>query len=497
MDEDLIRENMRRNRQDPPAWKRELLRQIDSLARMREVQDVFRKHVQTVAQELAEKYHANKSTGPKELLGPGPGLTLPEKFFILAAFHDVLCEAERMPPIMKWHLPGLPEAAKDPKYPAFCMYAYHAGQCADLPDDKLQPDTLRRYVKEVEAELSRLTDHAGVEHKKAGSGPDKGSPATNNVATEDKRAQEYRQGMRRDAKHIDRCGEQLAEAVERADLAGVLAVLAEDLIYWATNLKRYMFRVFDCYEGKGILPPQAGFVPYWFGRPIIGAHEACDMLEFHKSIEYAKAYSGRMDKFFQARHDFADFAASYDGPTDAREFYEFQAAVDSHRHDLKYHAVSVAEYINLLRSQLKPAGTRKSAGEAFLASLTPEQRQEMLDKLRSRAHDVVATIQAGQQAALDLQDQYEQGFQRVAKNVEQAAAIMGTSVPECGDPTSTGGLVSGARPDYFARLKRWAYSEKKSWFKDHWVAFLWALLAIVIGGLIVAWLTGWLGIGRT
>lgn len=31
----------------------------------------------------------------KDLLGIGPALSLPEKYFVLAAFHDAFCEAER------------------------------------------------------------------------------------------------------------------------------------------------------------------------------------------------------------------------------------------------------------------------------------------------------------------------------------------------------------------------------------------------------------------
>ena len=181
MNEHLIRENMQRNRRDPPAWKRELLRQIDSLARLPGAVDVFKRHVQAVSESLASdneakdalpelaegegmsfaEYHAKYSV--RDLLGAGPGLTLPEKFFILAAFHDVLCESERMPPIMNWGFDEEADWYNDPQYPAFCMYGHYAGQCADLPDEKLQPDTLRRYIKEVKAELDRLSDEARKE----------------------------------------------------------------------------------------------------------------------------------------------------------------------------------------------------------------------------------------------------------------------------------------------------------------------------------------------
>jgi hypothetical protein len=100
----------------------------------------------------------------KELLGTGPALTVPEKYFILAAFHDALCEAERMSPIIpeEWqgdsmrqveHRGQQTEWFRTPDFAACFMYLYHSGQCADLPDEQLQPAMLERFLEDVKADL--------------------------------------------------------------------------------------------------------------------------------------------------------------------------------------------------------------------------------------------------------------------------------------------------------------------------------------------------------
>ncbi len=58
------------------------------------------------------------------------------------------------------------------------------------------------------------------------------------------------------------------------------------------------------------------------------------------------------------------------------------------------------------------------------------------------------------------------------------------------DPARTDAVVSSGHPGYFTRFNRWAYPEKKSWLRGHWLGFLWAVLASVIGGLVLAWLAG-------
>ncbi len=164
---------MSRNRNDPPQWKRELLRGIDRLARMPGALRVFRKHVRAVAQALADERTEGKGSKPRELLGPGPALSIPEKFFLLAAFHDAVRESERFPAIMpeEWqddamrqveHQGEPTEWFRTPEYAACMMYLFHVGECANQSDKKLRPAVLQRYLEDLSAELSQtIQDEPG------------------------------------------------------------------------------------------------------------------------------------------------------------------------------------------------------------------------------------------------------------------------------------------------------------------------------------------------
>ena len=178
-----------------------------------------------------------------------------------------------------------------------------------------------------------------------------------------------------DWEHVSSCEERVGEATGNADLPSVLTVLSEDLAYWATNLKRYMFQLFEGYEGESSLPVQAGFLPFGLGRRIVGACEAYDMLEFHRGTDYANAFARRIDSLFEARHEFLALVASFEGTVDTKGYGEFQASVDSARHDLKCRALSLAEHINLLRSQIESSKASPTRTPMVVASNTVEEER--------------------------------------------------------------------------------------------------------------------------
>ncbi len=361
---------MRRNRRDPPAWKLELLRQIDSLAQLPGAVDVFNRHVQAVAESLASEktakdalpelaegkvmsspeYHAKYSL--RDLLGPGPGLTLPEKFFILAAFHDVLCEAERMAPIAVWDLPELPEAAEDPRYPALVMYLHYGSQCADLPDHMLQPDVLRRYVEDVKAELPNLPDQASKEQTE--DNPDMGKRT---------------------------------ETVEFADYPELLRLIAEKCQKHSGDIAR--LSVMATFDGDAIALD-------------VNATQSSDALV----VFFEKPGSGDMQPF---RHQLFDDYGMTGNATSG--FINYERLLQ--------------DYLRQQQGDPKQEGTAHTLVQQTIINPTGN----------------VAGMSTGQMTYEDK---------------------------------------SGGGP------------KKKSWFKDHWVGFLWAVLATVIAGLVLFWLTRWL-----
>ena len=149
---------MEHNRRNPPEWKRELLRRIDVLARQPGVLALFREHIRKVAKTLHDAPRNGNRHNWKEFFGPGPALSLPEKVYLLAAFHDVFAEAERMAPVMEWEIDETKENWwRLPAYGHSVRYYGYGAECADLPDEELQPAVLQRYVTEVKAETMQAT----------------------------------------------------------------------------------------------------------------------------------------------------------------------------------------------------------------------------------------------------------------------------------------------------------------------------------------------------
>ena len=105
-----------------------------------------------------------------DLFGTTKPLTLPEKCFVLAAFHDELRGAEAFPPIMEWESLGpeerkplgpddeIEEYWRHPDFALYCMFRHYGGQAADWPDEALRENVLRRYVREVSADLSQAIE---------------------------------------------------------------------------------------------------------------------------------------------------------------------------------------------------------------------------------------------------------------------------------------------------------------------------------------------------
>jgi len=160
-DDRAIGERMRAKREDPPKWKRELLREIDRLARQPGVLTIFREHIRAVATALHDAPPDSRGSNWKDFFGSGAALTLPEKFYLLAAFHNVFAEAERMSPIMEWNIDETKRKYWKPAEWGYAVrYADYGGQCADRSEKELQPAVLRRYFKEVTAAGQGESDSA-------------------------------------------------------------------------------------------------------------------------------------------------------------------------------------------------------------------------------------------------------------------------------------------------------------------------------------------------
>ena len=164
-----LRQERQEAREHPPEWQRELLRQIDGLVKKPGALAMFRKHARCVADTFAvARKDKDGYYERRDLLAPGPSLNLSEKFYLLAAFHDVFAKSEQMPLIIvDW-----------PTSPHYTQYWSYASDFSALSDERLQPHVLQRHledVKEAVEEAEQKKCEANVMGK-GDSGADKEIP---------------------------------------------------------------------------------------------------------------------------------------------------------------------------------------------------------------------------------------------------------------------------------------------------------------------------------
>ena len=120
----------------------------------------------------------------------------------------------------------------------------------------------------------------------------------------------------------------------------------------------------------------------WIVRGWIGSHEAFDLLEFHKSPEYARSFSDRLNELHRARVNFSKLVTQY--TVEHRgEAPEGLFALDEIRKDLKHMALGLAEHLDPIASQFdaaKPSSQDRTvpsgASEPNSAAPTPGPEQE-------------------------------------------------------------------------------------------------------------------------
>jgi hypothetical protein len=93
---------------------------------------------------------------------------------------------------------------------------------------------------------------------------------------------------------------------------------------------------------------------HWAVRPWIGSHEAYNLLEFHKSAEFARSFSQRLDELHEVRVEFSrrviEYTVQHRG-----EDVEGVFVLDEARKDLKHMALGLAEYLDIIAQQFEAA----------------------------------------------------------------------------------------------------------------------------------------------
>lgn len=222
----------------------------------------------------------------------------------------------------------------------------------------------------------------------------------------------------KDWDHYNLSKNEVVDAVEGSNLADLIAIVIKDLVYWAISVKRHMLKLMQLYEAGDTGFINHGFVPYWFGREIVGMHETFEMLEFHKSVEYAKAFASKFDKFLQARKDFIDLAISFKGTAKTNEYLEFWVAVDECRKDLKDRAFSLADHLKLLHAQF--AGSTVSNEASVNASRTAGQDKEKPSKKKKATKVLKQALPANYVLCKDVAAIVRKRSDSVARSLKNA-----------------------------------------------------------------------------
>lgn len=180
--------------------------------------------------------------------------------------------------------------------------------------------------------------------------------------------------------------ERLSTAVRSGDVGLTLRIVAEDLCFWAGNLKQHLLhqvthlakdpffvRMRDVPDDSPLQMSET-----WIVREWVGAREAFDLLEFYKSQDYARSYASRLDRLHEARIEFGKLVTRY--TVEQRgEDAEGVFALDEMRKDLKHMALGHAEHLDRIAAQFDASNRLKDLSTtqphtAASAALIPAER---------------------------------------------------------------------------------------------------------------------------
>lgn len=196
---------------------------------------------------------------------------------------------------------------------------------------------------------------------------------------------EYRDFEVREFDELEVRHQSLEEAFQVGSIADALRVLAEDVSCWAMNLKSHLYHhtLYSATDPMFVrmrdVPEDAPFevIEPWIVRDWIGSHETYDLLEFHKTPEYAKVFAARLESLNQSRRDFAKALnkCTVDGTCNDLECL---LELDETRKDLKHHALWLADHLRRIAVQFDGAAN-SFAGSATGALAASTVQGDTLD----------------------------------------------------------------------------------------------------------------------
>ena len=137
------------------------------------------------------------------------------------------------------------------------------------------------------------------------------------------------------------------------DIVEQLKKFSNSVQFWASHLKQHTTNYLDCYwkesqqSGNGKID-----YPRWAYLPRRDRQQIYDWLEFHKGVEYAKAFKGRVDKLEKEIKVFADKFLGNDGYLNAPDPLKLHDLIEDDCDRLEIKASSLIRYINFVSQEL-------------------------------------------------------------------------------------------------------------------------------------------------
>lgn len=178
----------------------------------------------------------------------------------------------------------------------------------------------------------------------------------------ERREKEYLLRKSAESAYQQQAVECLSEASQNSDVGEVLRILGDDLVRWARSLQEnfdyHIFHKAKDPESRHMrsMEKDASLRPLesWIVQNWTGAHEAYELLEFHKNTDYAQKFSERFDRLHNARLEFSGMVSEYLVAHGGDDDFDVFDSLKGHLTYLRRLAFDLAEHLFLIASQFKP-----------------------------------------------------------------------------------------------------------------------------------------------
>lgn len=207
------------------------------------------------------------------------------------------------------------------------------------------------------------------------------------------------------------------EAIKHIDVAESLKKLSDNLYKWAVNLKQNVSDSFEDYVETRHVYIDRKMSPNWAHYHFYQKNRIYELLEFHKGVEYARAFMDRIYEFDAEIMVFVEFALSCQSSVEVPQFTEFCTTVEDKRKELERKALSLVDHINLIYSLMKTSKIKKSYEEGQKVSLTDNEETTLYDMT---AHEHQCRLRSTISATTNIK---EGTLKRVLKSLEEKGLV--------------------------------------------------------------------------